>query len=328
VNFGVKVPSHVNSTPTQAAAKSHSRLKYAFFALALSLSPSIACAEQNTGPIATQLSQVDLFAGYSAWIPHNTVDGHPLSNSRQGIIASGAYYLKPLVGIELVGDYHLATGNVSMRSVAAGPIFRRPLPYHFTGFVHVLGGAAEVVVPSYGFYTQAGQFERFFGPAWGPQLTVGGGLDWTVPFFHHRLNVRLLQADYVYQYIHFAPTGSVDGSTTFNTLRLSSGIVFRFGAVSVPTPVSLICSVAPQNVLSGELLSVTGNPTNLNRHKQATFHWIGPGVGQGEVNSSVTVDTAGLSPGTYRIGGQVSEGPRAGESARCTTQFRVMPMQR
>jgi hypothetical protein len=300
-------------------------LKNAILFLGFCLGPSIASAQQVAKAPATQPSQLDLFAGYSAWIPHNTVDGNPLSNSREGIILTGAYYLRPRIGIELSGDYHLASGNVSMRSVAAGPIFRRPLPYNFTGYIHALGGAAEVVVPSYSFPTPAGQFERIFGPAWGPQLTVGGGLDWTIPFFHHRLAVRLLQADYIYQYVHFAPSGDVDGSTVFNTLRLSSGIVFRVGSVTAPAPVSLACTATPQNVLPGELLTVTSNPTNLNRHKEPTFHWTGPGVGHAESNPAVTIDTAGLEPGTYLIGGQVVQGPHAGESAHCTAKFRVMP---
>jgi hypothetical protein len=270
-------------------------------------------------------SKFDLFAGYTAWLPNATIEGNHLSNSRQGLIVSGAYYLTPTFGLELSGDYHIATGNNSMRSVALGPIVRRPVAHDFTVFGHILGGAAEFVGPPYTiFIGTIYQEDRRLGPAWGPQLTIGGGIDWAVPFFHHRLTLRLLQADYLYEYFHLDPSSAVVGSSNLNTLRLNSGIVFRFGEVQAPPPVVLACTATPQNVLPGELLTVNGEASHLNRHKEATFHWTGPGVGQGEFNPAVTVDTTGLEPGTYRIGGQVSEGPRAGQSAHCTALFKVM----
>lgn len=303
-------------------------VRNAFCFLFTSLMVSVINAQQVTNTPNPAPSKFDLFAGYTAWIPNATVQGQHLSNSRQGIIVTGAYYLKPAFGLELSGDYHIAAGNNSMRSVALGPIVRRPLTNNFTVFAHALGGAAEFVGPPYDFPSTPGYVTRRLGPAWGPQLTIGGGVDWTGPFFHHRLTLRLLQVDYLYEYFHLDPSNAVVGTANLNTLRINSGIVFRLGSVTAPAPVMLACTATPQNVLRGELLTVTSEASNLNRHKEVTFHWMGPGVGQGEASPAVTVDTAGLEPGTYRIGGQVSEGARAGESARCTVQFRVMPAQR
>jgi hypothetical protein len=292
------------------------------------LAPLIACAEQTVSNISAS-SKFDLFAGYTAWIPNYIVQDQHLSNSKQGIIVTGAYYLKPNFGLELSGDYHIAAGNVSMRSVSLGPIVRRPIAHDVSVFVHALGGAAEFVGPPYSINVGTlYQEDRRLGPAWGPQVTIGGGLDWTASFFHHRLMVRLLQIDYLYEYFHLDPSSAVLGASNLNTLRLSSGIVFKFGSVTPPAPVTLACTATPQNVFPGELLTVAGEASNLNRHKQATFHWMGAGVGQGELNPAVTVDTAGLEPGTYRVGGQVSVGAGAGESAHCTVQFRVMARQR
>jgi hypothetical protein len=36
------------------------------------------------------------------------------------------------------------------------------------------------------------------------------------------------------------------------------------------------------------------------------------------------IDTAGLNPGVYKVGGHVSEGNRAGQSADCTAAYTVI----
>jgi hypothetical protein len=301
-----------------------SRILWWLLCLVLSSPVFPVVSAQQTLDKAAQPSQFDLFAGYSAWIPNAVIQGQHLSNARQGIIIGGAYYLKPKFGLELSGDYHLAAGNTSMRSVAVGPILRRPLANNFTVFAHALGGAAEIVGPPDPIIAGDYYSYRQVGPTWGPQFTLGGGIDWTLPFFHRRLALRLLQADYVFQHYEFG----ANGRANLNSLRLNSGIVFRIGEMAPPAPVKFTCTAAPQNVFPGELLTVTGEASNLDRRKDVSYHWLGPGVAQGESNPAVTVDTDGLAPGTYRIGGQVSEGPRAGQSAHCTVQFRVMPMRR
>jgi hypothetical protein len=289
---------------------------------ALVLSASIVRAQQ-TPKDAPLPSEFDLFAGYSQWFPNVIIQGEHLSNSRQGVVASGTYYFNRTIGVELVGDYHLASGNTSMRSVSIGPVYRFPLPAHFTAYLHVLGGAAEIVGPEYPSYFGPSIAGDKIGPAWGPQLTFGGGIDWNAPFFHRRLSLRLLQADDLYEYFHLSPSV---GSTNLNTFRISSGLVFRFGAINPAQPVTLSCVASPLNVLPGELLTVSGDPAHLNRHKRVVFHWTGPGVEAGDTSPAVTVDTAGLEPGTYRIGGQVVQGLHAGDSAHCVANFRVMPM--
>jgi hypothetical protein len=290
--------------------------RYAFCFQFILLMASTVTAQQAKSAPGPPASQFDLFVGYTWWMPNSPIRGDHLSNSRQGIIVTGAYYLKPGLGIELSGDYHVAAGNDSMRSVAIGPILRLPVPNHFTIFAHALGGAAEFLIPG------------SLPPAWGPQFTIGGGLDWAVPFFGHRLTLRLLQADYVYEYFHYGGPESFVSNVNLNSLRLDSGIVIKMGSVAAPAPVTLTCTAVPQNVLHGELLTVTGEANNLHRHRGATFRWAGSGVGVGESNSAVTVDTAGLEPGTYRISGRVSEGARAGQSANCIAQFKVMAIQR
>ena len=94
-------------------------------------------------------SQVDIFAGYSYWMPNTTLERSHFSNDNKGLIVSGTYYLNPTFGLELVGDWHLENADDSMRSLSIGPIFRRRLGLGLTPFVHTLIGAADISGPPY-----------------------------------------------------------------------------------------------------------------------------------------------------------------------------------
>jgi hypothetical protein len=107
------------------------------------------------------------------------------------------------------------------------PVYRFPIAHRLTEFVHVLGGAADIKGPiaplagkgpEYGYYN--------VGPDWGPQLTVGGGLDWKPPIWKERLSARLLQMDFLYSHVNFGPN---HGGVTLNSFRLSTGVVWRLG---------------------------------------------------------------------------------------------------
>ena len=41
---------------------------------------------------------------------------------------------------------------------------------------------------------------------WGAALTVGGGMDYDLPFFNNRFSLRLFQADYRYMHDDFGPS--------------------------------------------------------------------------------------------------------------------------
>jgi hypothetical protein len=296
---------------------------------AIILAASDAGAQQPASTKNTE-SRVDIFAGYSIWIPNGSVENTPFPgktpfpNDMHGAILSGAYYFTPTFGLELSGDYHVADANDSMVSFAVGPIVRRPLPRNFSVFVHALAGAADVVGPVAPVRGTQYYYQQL-GAAWGPQLTLGGGLDFRLPYFHHRLTLRLFQADYVFNHIDFGPTANI---AHLSSGRFDTGIVWKLGSVDPPPPVTLACTATPQNIYPGEPVSVIGVASNLDRHKKTTFHWAGHGVGTTDTTPIVNVDTTGLEPGTFRISGHVSEGVRAGQSANCMAQFTVMPIRR
>lgn len=109
-----------------------------------------------------------------------------------------------------------------------------------------------------------------------------------------------------------------------NDVRLSSGIVFRFGGgPSAPKlPAVLSCSVHPSTVFPGDMIAVSGQPQNLNPAKQAVYTWAADG---GTVTAGVpgtaNINTTGVAAGSYTLKGHVSDGEKAGESADCTAQY-------
>jgi hypothetical protein len=267
----------------------------------------------------TAPSKVDIFAGYSIWLPGATVDRTPFPNDIHGALVSGAYYLNTTVGFELAGDYHFEDANDSLVSFAVGPVVRRPVWRNFSMFAHAMAGAGDVIGPvapvvGKGYYQQ-------LGAAWGPQLTLGGGLDFRLPYFHHRLSLRLFQADYVYEHVDFGPTGGVGN---LNSARYSTGIVWRLGSVLPPPAVRFACTATPQKIFPGDPVSVIGAATNLDAKKPVTFHWMGDGVRALESKPIAEVDSSGLAAGTYKVTGQVSEGNKPGQSAYCAAAFTVM----
>jgi hypothetical protein len=275
-------------------------------------------------------SRVDVFAGYSSWVPGGSIENTPFPgathfpNDSRGAILSGAYYFTPSFGLELAGDYHFNQSNDSLLSFAVGPVVRRTAPRGFTFFAHALVGAADIVGP-YAPVRGTQYSYQPLGADWGPQMTLGGGLDFRVPHFHHRLTLRLFQADYVYHHIDFGPSA---GIAQLNSGRFDAGIVWRIGSVAPTPPVTLACTATPQTIYAGEPLSVIGIASNLDRHRKATFQWAGRGLRLDESTPVVNIDTTGLEPGTFKITGHVSEGVRAGQSAGCVTQFTVMPLRR
>jgi hypothetical protein len=288
------------------------------FVMLLSASAGVA-QQAPTGEITP--SRIDLFAGYSYWVPNGSVANAPFPNDNKGAVLSGAYFLNRTLGFELSGDYHPENSNDSMLAFGIGPIVRRPLwQGKITLFAHGLIGAADisgpfapVIGPQY-YYHQ-------LGADWGPRVTLGGGLDVRLPYFHHRLGVRLFQADYVYEHVNFGPTSGIAG---FNSGLFSTGLLWHLGSIEPPPPVTLACTATPRSVFAGDPVSVIGVATNLDHEKKADFRWIGPGVGTLAARPIVDIDSSDLKPGAYTVNGHVSEGSKPGQSANCNARFTVM----
>ncbi|RXS94299.1 hypothetical protein ESZ00_14455 [Silvibacterium dinghuense] len=270
------------------------------------------------------VSRIDIFAGYSYLAPKGTVqtpqlDGTTFSDSYSsidyGAIISGAYYFNKYVGGQVEYANHPDGNNDGAQTAQAGIIFRFPLQ-GMTPFVHGLAGGVRLGGPNDEPYAAHNY-------TWGPALTAGGGLDYDLPFWHHRLGLRLFQADYEYFHANYGPEVAFGGRANVGNARLSTGLVFKFGNIVPPPPVQYSCAVSPNSVYPGDPITVTGTATNLNPKKTASYSWSGQGVTVSGSSSEGKIDTASLAPGSYTVTGHVTEGNKPGESADCTAQFTV-----
>jgi outer membrane protein OmpA-like peptidoglycan-associated protein len=293
----------------------------ALFAQSSKSSMPAAPAQQNP-------SRVDIFAGYSYLAPHATVTTNlvgggtytdKLSSINEGAIGSVAYYFNRYLGGQIEYENSPDGRNDGISTIQGGIIGRYPMS-GMTPFVHALAGAARVGGPNAEPFTAHPY-------TWGPALTVGGGLDYDLPFFHHHLSLRLFQADYEYLHANYGPAPFVGGRVNSDTARLSTGLVWHLGSVVPPPPVAYSCSASPETVYPGGEVTVTGMASNLNPKKMAKYSWMGQGVTVNGSNSTAKIDTSNLQPGTYKVMGHVTEGNKAGESADCTTMFTVKQFQ-
>lgn len=276
-----------------------------------------------SAPGEAPLSRVDVFLGYSYAAPKATVNT-PLPDGtvfpikpdavNAGALASVAYYANRWVGGQFEYGNHQEGGNDGFQTFQLGLIARFPFENDYiVPFVHGLVGATRFGGPNNGLVNHSYE--------WGPALTAGGGMDYTLPWFDHRLGLRLFQADYEYFHVNWGPQPFTGGRMNANVARISTGIVLKFGNIVPPPPVAYACTASPEAVFPGEPVTITGTATNLNPKKTATYSWSGEGANS--TNNTVTIETANLQAGQHTVTGHVSESAKAGRSADCTATFTV-----
>ena len=113
------------------------------------------------------------------------------------------------------------------------------------------------------------------------------------------------------------------GFGEIDALKLSGGIVVRFGEVSVSQPLMLGCTTQPATVYPGEPVTATGSTLYLNPKRAAAYTWTTSGGRIMPAGASATIDTTGLAPGDYTVSGHVASGRKATEQANCTAPFTV-----
>lgn len=312
-----------------------------------SIAEPVLAQDQSTSAVASpQLPQavvrpartfpkVEIFGGYSFLYPNTTLNainpGATLpvaigqeSNPR-GVGAALTYNFTRWLGVTADFSGHWGSGEAGPNlpagdvgslddsrfyNASIGPklTYRKP---HFAPFVEALGGWHRLSSEGYGSSDAIG----FIG---------GAGID--VPLTRH-FGLRPFQGDYVFSNHQFGPSGTVP-QTELRGVRLQAGAIFMFGGAGAAAPVTYSCSTSPTEVYPGEPITATGTALALNPKKAAGYHWTSAG---GKVNGGSTVanvDTTGLAAGTYTVGGHVTEGTKAGQSADCSTTFVVKPFDR
>ena len=292
-------------------------------------------AKPVASPNHHRTPETELFLGYSRFGVGATSELGAVGNRIVGLnggTASIAINLSRYVG--LVGDFggygtnqlELAgSGANQPRAVSAngtaftyllGPRLSFRNDTRFTPFLQILGGEihASQVTISGCTGTSCAPLPSQNALA----VTVGGGLDIRLT---HLLSLRAVQAEYMMTRF---PTFPYDNSASQNDLRLSSGIVFRFGGKMEQLPLQLACSVQPQSVYAGDPLTATATATNLNPKHPAVYAWTTNGGKISGTDASAAIDTTGIAPGTYTAAGHLTQGKQATEAATCDAPYTIL----
>jgi hypothetical protein len=152
--------------------------------------------------------------------------------------------------------------------------------------------------------------------------TAGGGLDFNL---RRHLAIRIIQAEYLMTRFQDYSSGK---TTEQDDVRLSAGLVFRFGGnpappLPPPSPLTYSCSVNPTSVFPGETIAASGTALNLNPAKTAVYTWSVDGGTVTGVSSTATIDTTNIAAGAYTLKCHVSEGDKPGENADATAPYAV-----
>jgi outer membrane protein OmpA-like peptidoglycan-associated protein len=157
---------------------------------------------------------------------------------------------------------------------------------------------------------------------------LGGGLD--IPFTK-MFAWRLFQADYVFARHNYSGYADPEFPSlrrvSFEGARLRTGVVISWGGAPAIPPAAA-CSVQPTEVLVGEPITATVNPSNFNPKHTVTYAWSGNGGGQltGK-DTTASIDTNGATPGNYTVTAKVTD-PKSTKNneASCTANYTIKPL--
>ncbi len=158
-------------------------------------------------------------------------------------------------------------------------------------------------------------------------MTAGGGLDITL---HRHVALRLFQAEYLMT--RFTDRSTLAGTTARqNDVRLSTGIVFRFGGNPPPPPPPppnhppvASCSADKTMVYaqSGDVVTVHVQASDSD-NDPLTYTWTATGGAVEGSGREVRWNSSGVAPGTYTVRVRVDDG--RGGTADCSVDIRVEP---
>jgi len=275
---------------------------FVLLTLVMALVPTVALAQEE------KPSKVDIFGGYSWYNPGGKLPtGQKLPSIAKGWGAAATYNVNRYFGIAVDAGGHYKT-ELNTSTVMGGP----QLKFHsdmFTPFTEVLFGMAHV--------SPAGLSSRNAFA-----LAAGGGLDVKLT---HYVSWRILQADYLYTTYKIKeqpllPTSRLDGA------RVQSGLVINLGGGTEQLPVTASCSAQPTEVMAGEPVKVTLTSANFNPKRTLSYNWTATGGKVSGTETTATVDTNGMAPGSYTVNGKVTDNGKGKKqmSASCSSNFTIL----
>jgi hypothetical protein len=291
--------------------------------------PSVCIAQASSaGSEPPTPSKIDIFGSYSYLRTYDSdLYGQKYETLPHGALGGVTAYFSPSWGIDAEYAHQFNSPDYCYSTVQGGLKYRHQMG-RIVPFGQVLGGGAQIS-PSYQHSGAKNQC------VWGFAANGGAGIDFILPAFHNRLALRLPEADFQYANANFGtqspPLSFTGGVGEIKAVRLSAGFVIRLGAAAPPIPASYACEASPVSVYPGDPINITGKTLNLEESKHLlpvyTWNTTGGQIKPQTDSPNNTVNTAGLAPGDYTVGGVVSEGAAPDRHATCSASFRVMAYQ-
>jgi outer membrane protein OmpA-like peptidoglycan-associated protein/opacity protein-like surface antigen len=285
--------------------------------------------------------KLELFMGYSYWraLPYTagnriqSMNGGSTSlaynfNSHLGFVADFAGFRVDSLQFTNGGPGFTPSRVVNAESNVFTVMFGPRLSFRnhgrFTPFLQVLGGVAHAdevtldncTAPIYAC-TPLPRNTAF-------AMTAGGGLDYRL---NHRLALRLFQAEYLLTRFE-NPTSPTGADGWQNNMRLSAGIVFRFGGNPAPPPPPpnhppvASCSADKTMVYvgSGDFVMVRADASDPD-NDPLTFSWTANGGAVEGNGPQARWNSSGTNAGTYTVKVRVDDG--RGGWADCSSSISV-----
>ena len=102
-----------------------------------------------------------------------------------------------------------------------------------------------------------------------------------------------------------------------------AGMYFNFGG-KPPVPPSATCSISPAEIWAGEPVTATIATQNFNPKHTITYAWSSTGAKVSGTGTTASVDTTGLTPGSYTVSGKATDAKeKKNNMASCSASFTV-----
>lgn len=268
--------------------------------------PSTTLSDTSTAP------KYEFFAGYSWLAPRGHYDadvplgvGFKMPSLDEGFGLSATRNMGNVLGLTLDYSGHWKDSN-NVQTFMVGPQAKWRAE-NFQPFAHILVGATYISP------------NAFTGAQWQASAAAGGGFDLLL---NPHWALRVFQADYIYT--NWTTRTETGYPRRWNMVRLQGGIVYNMGLGAPPIPPSAACTAQPSAVMAGEQVKVTATPSNFNPKRTVSYSWNSTGGKVGGTDSSTTVDTNGLAPGTYTVKATVTDNRKKNpEVAECNATFTI-----
>jgi opacity protein-like surface antigen len=274
-------------------------------------SQSGSSAQRSGHESGANTPRIEWFLGYSFWRAMPTSPSNRMSylhggstsvaynfNRYLGLVADfGGYDDSRLTLFNPAGSETLDASG-SAYTYAFGPRLSYRRFDRFTPFAQVLFGGTYATSVTISGCTGVTAVCTPLGSDNAFALMAGVGFDIRIT---RHIALRPFEGDFLLT--DFKNPLSASGQTRGwqDNVRFSTGIVFRFGSVGAPPPpVAAACMTEPLEVFAGETVTAIATGSNFNPNRTIQYHWSGTGVTVAGASASTPIDTAGLSPGSYR----------------------------